>query len=448
MVARYLFAMVTRQQAQPAPIRSITLKPVTAKPKHTPTPATDRRLNHRLLASIANAGDNIDFGRWLKQESQIPAWQVALTIFLILAASIVVPTMSRHRAATTTLTSASAGVVTDSLPVEIPVPVPTSVAQIQTQSQPTIDTGPSQQVIGLQDSTQVLLKQIQQAQQTNAALRAQIQAQTQTLGATQSEVSAASAEQSTQQQMLQGQMAATVKSASDQLTQLNKSVTALDSQASQLRQTLNMSAPNYPTVTIPDLATSPDPAGAFSAALTSLQAHITAVSSDLQTVKSTAQQQIAFAQSVGSVSPVTTTSQAAIHGNGTFIWPTTGTITQPFGPTSLTLEPAYDGYAHFHLGIDIANAQGTPIAAAAAGTVIFAGWSDVGYGNMVEIDHGNGLVTLYGHMMTTPSVTVGQKVFQGQLIGYMGTTGNSTGPHTHFAVQLNGSWVDPAIYLP
>ena len=166
-------------------------------------------------------------------------------------------------------------------------------------------------------------------------------------------------------------------------------------------------------------------------------------------LNSTAKSELVYATSNSGVGQAVVSGAGSnAQGSGVLIWPTSGTITQPYGPTSLTLEPAYGGYDHFHLGIDIANAQGTPIAAAAAGTVIYAGWTDAGYGNMVEIDHGNGLVTLYGHMMTTPSVTVGQKVFQGQLIGYMGTTGNSTGPHCHFAVQKNGSWENPANYLP
>ena len=132
----------------------------------------------------------------------------------------------------------------------------------------------------------------------------------------------------------------------------------------------------------------------------------------------------------------------------TWVWPVQGTITQNFGPTSLSLEPAYEGYAHFHQGLDIANSMYTPIHAAAAGTVIFAGWSNSGYGFCVQIDHGGGIVTLYGHMAQQPSVSVGEQVSAGQEIGKMGSTGASTGPHTHFAVQKNGVWVDPLNYLP
>ncbi len=131
-----------------------------------------------------------------------------------------------------------------------------------------------------------------------------------------------------------------------------------------------------------------------------------------------------------------------------WVWPVQGTITQNFGPTSLGLEPAYQGYAHFHQGLDIANSMYTPIHAAAAGTVIFAGWSNSGYGFCVQIDHGGGIVTLYGHMAQQPSVSVGEQVSAGQEIGKMGSTGASTGSHTHFAVQKNGVWVDPLNYLP
>ena len=134
--------------------------------------------------------------------------------------------------------------------------------------------------------------------------------------------------------------------------------------------------------------------------------------------------------------------------SGHFIWPAVGTITQYFGPTDFWMEPAYQGYAHFHQGLDIANSMGTPIIAADGGQVIFAGWSTVGYGYAVAIDHGNGLVTWYGHMAGQPAVSVGQWVNQGDYLGPMGSTGASTGPHLHFAVLDHGVWADPLAYLP
>jgi murein DD-endopeptidase MepM/ murein hydrolase activator NlpD len=102
-------------------------------------------------------------------------------------------------------------------------------------------------------------------------------------------------------------------------------------------------------------------------------------------------------------------------------------------------------WGRMHEGIDIAGSSGTPIAAAASGTVIVAGWSG-GYGNLVVIDHGNGISTAYGHNSSL-AVSVGQTVGQGAIIAGMGTTGHSTGVHCHFEVRVNGAAVDPLGYL-
>jgi murein DD-endopeptidase MepM/ murein hydrolase activator NlpD len=118
-----------------------------------------------------------------------------------------------------------------------------------------------------------------------------------------------------------------------------------------------------------------------------------------------------------------------------FIWPTSGTLTSGFGWR----------WGRMHEGIDIAAPTGTPIAAAASGTVIYAGWMG-GYGNLVVIDHGNGLATAYGHQSSIAAGN-GTYVSQGQTIGYVGSTGHSTGPHVHFEVRVNGSPVDPLGYL-
>ncbi|MCX2727257.1 LysM peptidoglycan-binding domain-containing protein [Thermomicrobium sp. 4228-Ro] len=118
---------------------------------------------------------------------------------------------------------------------------------------------------------------------------------------------------------------------------------------------------------------------------------------------------------------------------GSFIWPTTGVITQYF----------HAG----HNGWDIANNMYTPIVAADSGTVIFSGWNNYGLGYAVAIDHGNGFVTWYGHMAEPPPVQVGQWVNQGQYIGPMGSTGYSTGPHVHFIIMYNGVYQDPGLYL-
>jgi murein DD-endopeptidase MepM/ murein hydrolase activator NlpD len=117
------------------------------------------------------------------------------------------------------------------------------------------------------------------------------------------------------------------------------------------------------------------------------------------------------------------------------IWPVSGPVTSPFGWR----------WGRMHEGIDIGVPTGTPIGAAAAGTVIYAGWMS-GYGNLVVIDHGGGLATAYGHQSSIAS-SVGQQVAQGQAIGYVGCTGHCFGPHLHFEVRINGQPVDPLGYL-
>jgi murein DD-endopeptidase MepM/ murein hydrolase activator NlpD len=99
-----------------------------------------------------------------------------------------------------------------------------------------------------------------------------------------------------------------------------------------------------------------------------------------------------------------------------------------------------------HNSVDIANSIGTPVYAAEPGKVIFSGRSS-GYGNLIKISHGGGLVTYYGHL-NSRAVSSGQSVDRGQLIGYMGNTGNSTGPHLHFEVRVNDSPKNPMKYLP
>ena len=129
-------------------------------------------------------------------------------------------------------------------------------------------------------------------------------------------------------------------------------------------------------------------------------------------------------------------------GDGTFIWPVTGPITSGFGYRT---DPVTGGRG-FHAGIDIGASCGTPIKAAGTGVVVSAGATSGGYGNMTLINHGNGRATLYGHQSSI-NVTAGQAVTQGQVIGYVGSTGKSTGCHLHFEVRVNGNPVDPTAYL-
>jgi murein DD-endopeptidase MepM/ murein hydrolase activator NlpD len=118
------------------------------------------------------------------------------------------------------------------------------------------------------------------------------------------------------------------------------------------------------------------------------------------------------------------------------IWPLHGPVSSEFGPR----------WGGFHPGIDIALPTGTPIAAAKAGTVVFSGPND-GYGNFVVIDHGGGLATAYAHQSRIV-VGEGDHVNQGQVIGFVGSTGFSTGPHLHFEVRVNGSPQNPRNYEP
>ena len=125
-------------------------------------------------------------------------------------------------------------------------------------------------------------------------------------------------------------------------------------------------------------------------------------------------------------------------GTGAFSWPVTGTITSPFGWRS----NPFGGSPEFHQGLDIAAPSGTTVTAAAGGTVIMAQWYG-GYGNYILIDHGGGYSTGYGHLSAI-YISQGQTVQRGQAIGAVGSTGQSTGPHLHFEVRINGKPVDPA----
>ena len=126
---------------------------------------------------------------------------------------------------------------------------------------------------------------------------------------------------------------------------------------------------------------------------------------------------------------------------GSFRWPCSGNITSRFGYRNLK----YSYASKNHKGIDIANRKGTPIVAADGGTVVYAGWMS-GYGYLVQIDHGNGFVTYYGHNSKL-LVSVGQHVYKGQQIAAMGSTGNSTGNHCHFEIRYNGVPKNPLNYL-
>ena len=121
-------------------------------------------------------------------------------------------------------------------------------------------------------------------------------------------------------------------------------------------------------------------------------------------------------------------------GTGTFVWPTT--------------DHGVSGYTYdsgVHPGVDISGAEGNPIYATDSGVIVYAGWSDYGYGYLIVIDHGTGWQSAYAHLSAV-AVGCGQSVYQGGYIGAMGTTGNSSGPHLHFELIINGVKVNPLDY--
>lgn len=129
------------------------------------------------------------------------------------------------------------------------------------------------------------------------------------------------------------------------------------------------------------------------------------------------------------------TKSAPSMSTGSYLWPTEGRVTSPFGPR----------WGGFHQGVDIGAPTGTPIKAADSGVVSFAGWNG-GYGYMVRIEHGNGSATLYAHASRL-LVTQNQTVNKGDTIALVGNTGNSYGPHLHFEIRLNDKPVNPLNYF-
>jgi murein DD-endopeptidase MepM/ murein hydrolase activator NlpD len=125
------------------------------------------------------------------------------------------------------------------------------------------------------------------------------------------------------------------------------------------------------------------------------------------------------------------------------VWAHLGKINNEFG---FRRNPFGGRTYEFHPGMDIDGERGDLVNATAAGTVVKAGWQG-GYGNMVDIDHGNGLITRYGHMSKL-NVEVGETVIRGQTIGFIGSTGRSTGPHLHYELRLNDHPINPRRFLP
>jgi murein DD-endopeptidase MepM/ murein hydrolase activator NlpD len=156
---------------------------------------------------------------------------------------------------------------------------------------------------------------------------------------------------------------------------------------------------------------------------------------DVAEVESLAAESASLAAAIQSAQASAGSSGTGAPSAAGFIWPVNGPVVSGFGMR----------WGRMHEGIDIAASSGTPIHAAAAGTVIHAGWLG-GYGNLVVLDHGDGLSTAYAHASAI-LVGLGQRVSQGETLSLVGSTGNSSGPHLHFEVRVNGSAVDPLFYL-
>ena len=152
---------------------------------------------------------------------------------------------------------------------------------------------------------------------------------------------------------------------------------------------------------------------------------------------------VAMTNLAGTVMPAGLGISTASTGSVTpDIWPVSGVVSSHFG---FRISPGGIG-STYHEGLDIASSYGNPVHATANGRITQAGWVN-GYGYLVEIDHGNGIKTRYGHNSAI-LVSVGDQVVEGQTISLIGSTGNSTGPHCHYEVRVNGEAVDPTLFLP
>ena len=183
--------------------------------------------------------------------------------------------------------------------------------------------------------------------------------------------------------------------------------------------------------------------------LSERQAKIAELNSDIEKARRIADQEdAAMAQLKAQLASMASQGQISkgsgtIKGGGTLLWPSASStnVTSPYGVRFHPIQKRNK----MHTGIDIGASYGTNVLAAEAGTVKLSGWNG-GYGKCIVIDHGNGLSTLYGHNSVL-SVSVGAAVTKGQVIAQVGSTGNSTGPHIHFEVLVNGNCSNPMSYL-
>ena len=133
-----------------------------------------------------------------------------------------------------------------------------------------------------------------------------------------------------------------------------------------------------------------------------------------------------------------------ILNNTPSILPTKGWLSSGFGYRNESIYSDHE--PHFHRGVDIASSEGSPVVASADGKVVYTGYDDYGYGNLVVIDHGYGLKTYYAHLAAIKT-TSQKKIQRGEIIGEVGSTGRSTGPHLHYEIRIFGTPVNPESYI-
>jgi murein DD-endopeptidase MepM/ murein hydrolase activator NlpD len=224
-----------------------------------------------------------------------------------------------------------------------------------------------------------------------------------------------------------------ISTSNTEVTALKKYVDYLGTLDAKVRKTLGVSSSNVSLASI--LKTTATPTLSVSRGLAAGVIQLSTSTAVVQKEAQTREKNLIVLQDAAS-------QYNSILAETPSIWPLYGLITSPFGWRS---DPFGDSGGEFHEGVDIAAPYGTAIRATADGTVEQVGWNGT-YGISVTLYHRNGIETMYGHMCR-PAVSTGQTVKKGQVIGYEGLTGRTTGPHCHYQVMINGTPVNPMTYL-
>ena len=422
--ARYRQGMIANRTSV-ATQSSATLRPL--QPRQESTSA---------VVSLAAAGFGTDdpvlrATSWLRRTSVIPYW-LLIVLAVGVAGSVgllgVAAATARRDAAVATTSHVASPARPSALPAAPRTDGPAGDAAFG-------------QIQNLSAQVGSLAADLEQAQRDAATLNNQTQQQSQQMAQTQAALQSSQQEaRATEQQLqaVQQERQSQVQDLTARVQTLDQRISQLEQLADQLRTMVGLPASQGPVggPTASDLSGGADAQAAGDAIARDMD-RLTAVQTSLDQVNQRAQAQLAAARAAVANVPTGALSLSTTPRGV----PVSGVLTQGFGPTDVVQEPSYGAFAHFHSGIDLAVPTGTPVKATAAGTVVVAGWSG-GYGNLVVIDHGNGIQTYYGHNSQLV-VTVGQQVKAGQVISLSGSTGNSTGPHVHYEIRVDGVPVDP-----